>query len=73
MDIHDPGTEVWICQCGVLVDERGPCVDCMLAESEPLRVPGFFWFSLALIMCLLVGGIALMLRVGWLEYRAFGG
>ena len=72
-DIHDPGTEVWICECGVLVEERGPCIDCLLTEAEPLRIPGFFWISLIVIMALMITGIWLMVRVAWLEYKTFGG
>lgn len=68
MDISDPACEVWVCGCGNIVPEKGPCFECECLESEPLDMPGIMkilaWIVLGafafLVILALEGTLKLM-------------
>lgn len=77
MNPHDPGTEVWICECGKIIPENAPqCVDChfrdLVERTQATEPVG--WSLVAILVVTGLGMLIatwLMVHAAWDAYRTF--
>lgn len=71
-DISDPHTEVWICQCGQPLSERGVCAECAREEAHIIQAPPIFLVIGFLMMVGMLFAVGLVISAAWCFYRTFG-